>query len=93
MKIKVEPRVAPLIITTPVPIPYSSDKVVPWNFGADVYYHGVKQEPLTVEGGNTEVTDPNVDNVSGTSKATRSGRFFSLKISSKTVATISCYCY
>ena len=35
-------RVAPLIITVPGPIPYTSDKVVPWHYGADVYYHGVK---------------------------------------------------
>ena len=31
------PKVAPLIITFPGPIPYSSDKFVPWNYGADVY--------------------------------------------------------
>ena len=43
------PRVAPLIITSPRPIPYSSNKAIPWNYGAVVYYHGVKQEPLTIE--------------------------------------------
>ena len=31
------PRSAPLIITMPRPISYSSDKVVPWNYGDDVY--------------------------------------------------------
>ena len=35
-------RIAPLIITVPGPIPYTSDKAVPWHYGADVYFHGVK---------------------------------------------------
>src|ERR1044072_2786414 len=38
------PRVAPLIITSPRPVPYSSEKAIPWNYGAEVYYHGVKQD-------------------------------------------------
>ena len=42
IKIPAEPRIAPLIITTSWPVPYSSDKDVPWNYGAEVYYHGVK---------------------------------------------------
>ena len=29
-------RIAPLIITCPGPVPYASDKVVPWHYGADV---------------------------------------------------------
>ena len=53
VKIKVEPVVTPLIITAPRPIPYSSDKAIHWNYEADVYYHGVKQEPLAVEDENT----------------------------------------
>ena len=36
------PKVTPLIITMPGPIPYSSDNTVPWNYGGNVYYHGVK---------------------------------------------------
>jgi hypothetical protein len=43
------PREEPLIVTSPRPIPYSSNKAIPWNYGAEVYYHGVKQEPLTIE--------------------------------------------
>src|ERR1043165_100853 len=27
------PRVAPLIITSPRPVPYSSDKAIPWSYG------------------------------------------------------------
>ena len=32
MKITAEPRVAPLIITAPGPIPYSSNNSIPWNY-------------------------------------------------------------
>ena len=38
------PKVAPLIITMPGPITYSSDKTVPWNYRGNVYYHEVKQD-------------------------------------------------
>ncbi|XP_050875925.1 uncharacterized protein LOC127079584 [Lathyrus oleraceus] len=37
-------RPTPLTITLPGPIPYSRENVVPWHYGSDVYYHGVKQE-------------------------------------------------
>ena len=88
VKITAEPRVAPLIITAPEPIPYSYNKAIPWNYKADVYYHGVKQEPLVVKSEDTRVTDPNVDNIFKSSKVTRSGRVFSLEISPKTIATL-----
>ena len=26
------------------PIPYFSNKAIPWNYGAEVYYHGIKQD-------------------------------------------------
>ena len=42
VKITSIPKVTPLIITMPGPIPSSSDKDVPWNYGADVYYYNVK---------------------------------------------------
>ena len=35
---------ATLIITMLGPVPYASDKTVPWNYGGDVYYHGIKQD-------------------------------------------------
>ena len=38
------PRIAQLIIIVPNPIQYTSNKAVPWHYGADVYYHGVKQD-------------------------------------------------
>ena len=62
------------------PIPYSSDKNVPWNYGGDVYYHGVKQDWLAVEDSLFEQVDPDIDNIAGTSKITRSGRVFSPEI-------------
>src|ERR1044072_6249405 len=75
------PRVAPLIITSPRPVPYSSDKAIPWNYGADVYYHGVKQDPLTIEDLTIEASIPDIDNITGSSKVTRTGRVFSPEIS------------
>src|ERR1051325_4385632 len=33
------PRVTPLIITSSRPIPYSSNRAIPWNYEAEVYYH------------------------------------------------------
>ncbi|XP_058771946.1 uncharacterized protein LOC131645720 [Vicia villosa] len=79
IRITAEPKVAPLIITKPGPIPYSSDKAVPWSYGNDVYIHGVKQEALNDE--PVKVPSPDVDNIVGTSKVTRSGRIFSPEIS------------
>ena len=69
------PRIAPLIITVPGPIPYTSDKVVPWHYGADAYYHGVKQDL------KSEEADVDVSNIVGDRKVTRSGRLFSPEIS------------
>ena len=72
IRIPIEPRIALLIITTPGPVPYSSDKVVPWNYGAEVYYHGVKQDSWIDE---DEIAD--ITNIVGSSKVTRTGRIFS----------------
>ena len=86
VRITSAPRITPLIITFPGPVPHSSDKVVPWNYGADVYYHGVKQDLLTTKDKKAEEVDPDINNIFGTSKITRSGRVFSPEISPKTVA-------
>src|ERR1044072_1958067 len=75
------PRVAPLIITSPRPVPYSSDKAIPWNYGSDVYYYGVKQDPLTIKDHTVEASIPYVDNIPGSSRVTRTGRVFSPEIS------------
>ena len=87
VRITYVPKFSPLIITMSGPIPYSSDKVVPWNYGAGVYYHGVKQDLLAIEDKVAEGTDPDVDNIVRTSKITRSGSVFSPEISPKTIAT------
>ena len=87
VRITSQPKVAPLIITTPGPIPYSQDKVIPWNNGSSVYYHGVKQELPTTEYEGTEVVYPDIDNIVGTRKVTRRGRVFSPEISPNTVTT------
>lgn len=42
VKITVKPKTSPRIITTPRTIPYSTDKAITWNYGVDVYYHGLK---------------------------------------------------
>src|SRR4051812_37144990 len=80
-KISATPKVASVIITSPTPFPYSSDKVVPSIYETNVYVHGVKQDTLTEEALN--FTTPTVDNIVGTSKITRSGRIFSPEISPK----------
>ena len=75
------PKVAPLIITMPGPIPYSSDKTVPWNYGGgDVYYHGIKQDWPDAEDSSSEKVNSDISNIAGTSKITRSGRVFSPEI-------------
>ena len=76
IRILAAPRVAPLIITTPGPVPYSSEKDVLWNYRAEVYYHGVTQEPWIIEDEEPEIT-----NIARTSKTTRTGRIFSPEIS------------
>ena len=73
------PRIAPLIITVLGFIPYTSDKVVPWHYGADVYYHGVKKDL------SAEEADTDVSNIVGPAKVTRSGRLFSPDIAPPTV--------
>ena len=73
----------------PGPILYSSDKAVPWNYGADVYHHGVKQDLLVAEDKVTGSTDPDVGNIIRTSKIIRSGSVFSPEISPLTITTTS----
>ena len=61
-------KIAPIIITDPGPIPYKSDKAVPWHYEADVYVLGVKQE---------FDTSTDIGNITGPAKVTQSGRLFS----------------
>ena len=65
----------------PKPTPYKSDKTVPWNYGGEIYYHGIKQDELTAEEESSEEENSDISNIVGTSKITRSGRIFSPEIS------------
>ena len=46
----------------------------------DVYYHGVKQDQLADEDSVFEKADPDIGNIVGTKKISRSGRVFSPEI-------------
>ena len=70
-------KATPLIITMHGPVPYASEKTVPWNYGEDVYYHGIKQDWPAAEDSSSNKVNSNISNIAGTSKITRSGRIFS----------------
>ena len=59
--------VAPVVICLPGPVPYKSDKVVPYKYNATILDDGVEVpiQPLS-----------SVGNIAETSKFTRSGRVF-----------------
>ena len=55
--------------------------MVPWNYGAEVYYHGIKQDSWI----NKNEVD--VTNIAGSSKVKRTWRIFSRDISPSTTTT------
>ena len=61
----------------PGPVPYVSDKTVSWNYGGDIYYHGIKQDWPAAEEINSEEEYSDISNIARTSKITWSGRIFS----------------
>ncbi|XP_058755175.1 uncharacterized protein LOC131628350 [Vicia villosa] len=69
-KIPIPARAPPLVITLPGPVPYNSEKAVPWNYGGEVFYQGAKYEI------KIPVEKEDVDNVVGIGRMTRSGRIF-----------------
>ncbi|XP_058726079.1 uncharacterized protein LOC131597396 [Vicia villosa] len=69
-KIPIPARAPPLVITLPGPVPYNSEKAIPWNYGGEVFYQGAKYEV------KAPVEKKNVDNVVGIGRMTRSGRIF-----------------
>ncbi|XP_058732626.1 uncharacterized protein LOC131604182 [Vicia villosa] len=69
-KIPVPARAPPLVITLPGPVPYTSEKAIPWNYGGEVFYQGAKYEI------KMPVEKEDVDNVVGIGRMTRSGRIF-----------------
>ncbi|XP_058775661.1 uncharacterized protein LOC131649933 [Vicia villosa] len=67
-KIPIPARAPPLVITLPGPVPYTSEKAIPWNYGGEVFYQRAKFEL------RTPVEKEDVDNVVGVGRMTRSGR-------------------
>jgi hypothetical protein len=65
------------MITLPGPMPYDSEKAIPWHYGADVYYHGVKQDSGSSENSFVEDNDVDVNKFSGEGRLMRSGRVLS----------------
>ncbi|XP_058784596.1 uncharacterized protein LOC131659422 [Vicia villosa] len=77
VSIPYEEQPAALMITVPGPIPYESEKAIPWHYGSDVYYYGTKEEGELSEEKSVEAAVANTDNFAGTGRITRSGRVFS----------------
>ncbi|XP_058783918.1 uncharacterized protein LOC131658667 [Vicia villosa] len=69
-KIPIPARAPPLVITLPGPVPYTSERAIPWNYGAEVFYQGAKYEI------KSPIEKEDVDNVVGIGRMTRSGRIF-----------------
>ncbi|XP_058746156.1 uncharacterized protein LOC131619029 [Vicia villosa] len=69
-KIPIPARAPPLVITLPGPVPYTSERAIPWNYGGEVFYQGAKYEI------KMPVEKEDVDNVVGIGRMTRSGRIF-----------------
>ena len=65
---------ATMVIKGPSPIPYKSDKEVPWSYDSTVYVNGSKQECEPSSG-----REPAISNIAGTGGITRSGRVFGNK--------------
>ncbi|XP_058752438.1 uncharacterized protein LOC131625608 [Vicia villosa] len=72
-----EEQPAALMIAVPGPIPYESEKAIPWHYGSDVYYYGTKEEREPSKEKFVEASVANTDNFAGTGRITRSGRVFS----------------
>ncbi|XP_058745783.1 uncharacterized protein LOC131618617 [Vicia villosa] len=69
-KIPIPARAPPLVITLPGPVPYTSERAIPWNYGGEVFYQGAKYEV------KAPVEKEDVDNVVGIGRMMRSGRIF-----------------
>src|ERR1051325_5465205 len=76
-RIHVAVKPVPLMITLPGPLPYDSEKAIPWHYGADVYYHGVKQDSGLSKNSFVKDNDVDVHNLSGEGHLMRSGRVLS----------------
>ncbi|XP_058759650.1 uncharacterized protein LOC131632957 [Vicia villosa] len=76
VSIPYEEQPAALMITVPGPIPYESEKAIPWHYVSDVYYYGTKEEGEPSKENFVEAAVANTDNFAGTGRITRSGRVF-----------------
>ncbi|XP_058775542.1 uncharacterized protein LOC131649801 [Vicia villosa] len=77
VNIPYEEQPATLMITVPGPVPYESEKAIPWHYGSDVYYYGTKKGDGPSKEKFVEAAVANADNFAGTGRITRSGRVFS----------------
>ena len=71
--ILVHAKKSPLLITTPGPVPYISDKAVPWNYGGELYYQGKKVTTQRFEKDKSEEEKPSVLDIVNESRITHSG--------------------
>ncbi|XP_058753721.1 uncharacterized protein LOC131626905 [Vicia villosa] len=77
VSIPYEEQPAALMITVPGPIPYESERAIPWHYGSDVYYYGTKEEGEPSKEKFVEAAVANTDNFAGIGRITRNGRVFS----------------
>ena len=66
-----KPAITPLVISLPGPVPYKSDKAVPYKYNATILEDGVEVPIQPI---------PNIGNIVETSRVTRNGRVFALVV-------------
>ena len=49
VRITPDPKSVPLKITMSRPVRYQSSKTIPWNYGGEIFYHGIKQIKVVQE--------------------------------------------
>jgi len=64
------PKRQSVVILSPSPFPYKSEKAVPWKYGIHVLGEGQQTKNQSADG------EPVVENISGVGGMTRSGRIF-----------------
>lgn len=72
--------VQPIFIQIPLPFPYKSTKVVPWDYNVATHVNGSRENLVKDP---VETVETNVTNVSEASEMTRSGRVFASEFSMK----------
>ena len=77
VKIAVPIRKSPITINVPGPVPYVSDKEIPWHYDGECYQQGQKLATQKSEDGKFEEEKSEIHDVVGESRITRSGWIFS----------------